>query len=260
MTTLADLSHLNRADAQWDSAVTWADYKRIIERHIDNQPRSLQKAIGPSELGNPCDRCLISKLGGLEESKEPGTSWLPFIGTSVHAQLENIFLAANEGLPLTRYLVESTVSVGFVGTTEVTGHADLFDLHTGEVTDWKVVGSTTLRKVRAEGPSETYRRQAHLYGRGFTRRGLTVNRVRIAFLPRNDVTLSGAIIWSEPYDESVAVETLTRASMFAYGIETVGLDQMLALAPPHTGTEYSCARYGNPTSRGFATTADLFTH
>jgi hypothetical protein len=81
--TLTDLSHLARPDIHLNPDDTWAEYRNIVERAIDNTPRSLQTRIGPSEIGNPCDACLINKLAGTPERREPGTSWLPFIGTRV---------------------------------------------------------------------------------------------------------------------------------------------------------------------------------
>lgn len=240
--TITPLGHLSQGHlATQEPDTTWREYRTLIEDALTNQPRTLQTRIGPSELGNPCDRCLILKLGGTEETRD--VAWLPFVGTAVHGELEGIFAQANAGLESVRWLVESQVSVGTVGGVDITGHADLFDLATGEVTDWKIVGKSTLTKVKANGPTPTYRQQAHLYGRGFTRRGLQVNRVRIAFLPRNEPSLAGAHIWSEPYDESIALAALARADMFATAIAMLGLDTVLAQAPPHVGTEFSCARF-----------------
>lgn len=258
--TLASLAHLSHGRQSAHPGATWAEYRTLIETAIDNQPRSLQVRVGPSELGNPCDRCLISKLAGIPEARG-GVAWLPFVGTAVHGELETIFAQANRDLPagMVRYLVEQTISVGEVGGVDITGHADLFDLWAGEVTDWKCVGATTLRDAKANGPSETYRRQAHLYGYGFTRRGVVVNRVRIAYLPRNDPTLANAHIWTEPYDEQVARSTLDRANAFAAGIAAIGIDTVLDQAPPHSGG-HSCGRYqdGPPSKRdGHPTTTSL---
>lgn len=253
MTALADLSHLAQPTGDTSPADTWALYRRIIEATVDNQPRSLQTRIGPSELGTACDACLISKLAGIPEQPAPGTSWLPYIGTAVHEQLAHIFTAANTGLRRARWLVEMCVDVGRVGGVDITGHADLYDVETGEVTDWKIVGATTLRDVRAHGPSDTYRVQAHLYGRGFTRRGLPVQRVRIAYLPRNAVSLDSAYIWDEPYDEQIALDALARADMFAAAIAVHGVDTLLTTAR-HTGG-HSCTRYGH-TDPGAANASD----
>jgi hypothetical protein len=241
--TLADLTHLARPHIHLDPDDTWAEYRNIIERAIDDTPRTLQTRIGPSEIGNPCDACLISKLAGLPERRHPGTSWLPFIGTAVHEQLALFFATANEGQRRARFLVETTVSVGPLGGVDITGHADLYDTLTGEVTDWKIVGVTKLRDVKRTGqPGEAYRVQAHLYGYGFTQRGLPCQRVRVAFLPRNARTLADAVIWHEPYDEAVAANALARMSKFAAWLGAYGADKLLEIAH-HIGG-HSCTRFG----------------
>lgn len=239
-----DLSHLARVQLlDQDPRITWEEMRRTIERAIDNQPRSLQKRIGPSELGTPCSACLIEKLAGHQERRQPGMDWLPFVGSAVHEQLAVVFAAANEGLPRARYLVEAKVSVGEIGGEDITGHADLYDGLLGEVTDYKIVGDTTLRKAKGQGhPGPTYRTQAHLYGRGFVRRGLPVKRVRVAFLPRNAKHLRNAYVWDEPYDESVALKAIERADMLARAIQAFGFDAVIK-STRHTGDEFSCDRY-----------------
>lgn len=241
--TLVSLGHLaNLAPAPLDPDDTWAEYRNIIDWAVDNQPRTLQQRIGPSDMGNPCDACLISKLAGIPEQRAPGSSWLPFIGTSVHEQLEGIFAAANAGKQRARFLTETTVSVGEVAGVDITGHADLYDTLTGDVTDWKIVGITTLREVKKSGAPQAYRVQCQLYGYGFTRRGLPCRGVRVAFLPRNARTLADALIWHEPYDEPVALEALARANRFATWLAGLGAETLLATAQ-HLGG-HSCSRYG----------------
>lgn len=241
MSAIPSLAHLNRA-APADEHATWASYRAVIEAAIKGQPRSQQKRIGPSEIGNPCTRCLTHKLIGTPEA-EQHAAWLPFIGTGVHALLEDVFMQANDPDKPARYLVEATVSVGEIGGQDITGHADLFDLETGEVTDWKCVGATTLKKARIAGPSETYRTQAHLYGLGFALRGLTVHRVRIAYLPRNSVHLGDAHIWSEPFDPVRAMTAIARADQIAQRIAQDGPEAALLAAGEHTGSEFSCTKY-----------------
>lgn len=250
--TLADLTHLTHP-ASAPEQPAWDEYRTLIETAIDGDPRSLQTRIGPSEVGNPCDRCLIHKLAGTPEINTDA-AWLPFIGTATHAALADFFMAANGDRA--RFLVEATVSVGTIGGVDITGHADLFDLVRRRVNDWKIVGKTTLDKVRRHGPSAVYRIQAHLYGRGFTRRGLPVDTVGIHFLPRNSTSLHDAIVWEEPYDEQVALDALHRADMLAAGIAVVGAEAVLASAPTHLGTEFSCRRY--PDASQAPATADGF--
>lgn len=70
-------------------------------------------------------------------------------------------------------------------------------------------GTSRMDTYRRQGPSETYRRQAHLYGRGWRNLGLPVEHVGICFLPRGG-QLKHAHLWTEPYSDAVVDETLAR--------------------------------------------------
>jgi len=235
----------------------WTDVRNIIEASIINAPRTLQTRIGPSELGNPCDRCLAHKLAGTPE--RPEAAWLPFIGTAVHEKLEGIFLGheftrADLGMP-GRWFPEHRVTVGTVNGTQITGNTDLFDTQTGTVIDFKCVGTTTIKKAKAHGASLVYSRQAQLYAKGWADDGYTVNTTTILYLPRNSVSLADTYVWSAPYDRQVALDTLARANNIANAIKGLGLDQVLAAMPEHTFDEFSCKRFATPTTPNLNTDA-----
>lgn len=195
------------------TSVTEAACISTIKHAIVNQPRSLQKRIGPSELGTECDHCLAAKLAGWEQSRQ--ADWLPFIGTAVHEKLATIFDAAGP-----RWMVETEVMVGWVGDAEVWGSSDLFDTETGTVVDFKIVGPTTLTAAKRE-PSLVYRRQLALYGMGFRNAGHDVKSVAIAYLPRQAVSLSSAVWWEAPFDPATAGQTLGRANQIVHKITTL---------------------------------------
>lgn len=188
---------------------------------ITSQPRSLQKRVGPSELGVECARRLGYRLAGAAEVNDRGPAWKPFIGTSVHSMLEEVFSVANAGQDI-RWMTEQTVDVGTIGGEPVTGSCDLFDVPAGAVWDWKVTTRNMIReKYRPHGPGRQYRDQAHLYGRGMTRAGMTVRSVGIVFLTR-DGELRDTYAWHEPYDETVAVAALERAEAVATIVAGLG--------------------------------------
>lgn len=201
----------------------------IIRRSIDEHPRSLQVELGPSELGHPCARRI--GYGLLEFDENPGEpNWKATVGTAVHAYLEDVFTADNvrqavRAANVTRWLLEDTVSPGELGGQPVPGHCDLYDRVTATVVDWKCVGPTQLKKYRSKGPGDQYRRQAHLYGRGWQRRGQDLRRVAVMFLPR-DGELRDAYYWSEPYDEQVAVEALQRAEGIVQATRALGVNAL----------------------------------
>lgn len=199
-----------------DPALLGKELLHIIEDAIANQPRSLQKIIGPSEIGHPCARRIGYKLLGAPDlNPNQGVPWKPFIGTAVHSQNEGIFdhwnLAHAGDAGMERFLMEHRVNVGEIGGQAIWGSSDLYDRVTCTVVDWKIVGPAPLKNYRSKGPGDQYRSQAHLYGRGFERAGLPVDHVMIVFLPRND-ELHKTYVWHEPYDEQIALQALARAN------------------------------------------------
>lgn len=218
---------------------TIPDLEAILEHAILNAERTLQRTIGPSSLGAECDRCLILELAG-QKAPEETAPWLPTIGTAVHAWAEEAMIRHLAATGSDRYIPEGRVMVGVVDGTEIWGSSDLFDIHTGTVVDYKLVGTTTLRYTRRAGVKTTYRRQAHLYGKGWQDKGYDVQSVAIWMLPRNGFTIGSGFLFQEPYDRALAEATIAHADMLAAAIRTLGVDTVLAAAAPHTGTEFSC--------------------
>lgn len=213
MSSLPRLDHLPPITEQrgGDPTLVRDELTHMIRTAIDDHPRSLQKLIGPSEIGTPCDRKLVYKLAGIEESNDPGTRWKPTIGTAMHSWLQDALTAENIRLgdlgP--RFYLEFKVDVGELAGEPITGHCDVYDRVTASVIDWKIVGPTTLKKVKSHGVDQTYKIQRQLYGYGWTRRGLPVDTVANFYLPRNG-ELTAAVWDSEPYDKSVALAAMDR--------------------------------------------------
>ncbi|MFG1997895.1 hypothetical protein ACGFNU_01955 [Spirillospora sp. NPDC048911] len=173
-----------------------------IRRAAANAPRSGQTAIGPSEVGQPCVRRLAYRCLDWPKTNTTGDPWAAVVGTAVHAWLAAAFAAPEEG---GRWLVERRVEVA----PGLSGSCDLYDTETDTVIDWKVVGATTMRTYRSQGPRRQYVDQAQLYGRGFERAGFSPKTVALAFLPRAG-NLGGLWVWSAPYDPERAKAAVGR--------------------------------------------------
>lgn len=202
------------------------EYLDAIVDAIVNSDRSLQKTPGPSELGIPCNRLLGYKLLGIPERPRV-PAWKATVGTGTHMWLETAFDRYNlqNAIHLDgqeRFYIETKVSVGEVNGIEITGNCDLYDRVTGTVVDHKTCSPTALKNYQRDGPPGQYRIQAHLYGRGWIRAGLPVNRVMIAFLPRNG-ELADAYIWSEKYNEAIAVQALERLAGIQIATQSLGV-------------------------------------
>ena len=212
-----------------DPQLVGRELKHIIASRIDLHPRSQQKRIGPSEIGEPCTRRLAYKLLDLPPSNPRPGSWKPTVGTAVHAWLEQALRGHDETNTHDRFYLEERVTVGQVNGTDIDGSCDVYDRVTATVIDWKIVGAEALRRYRLNGPGEKYRIQTHLYGRGFANRDLPVDNVAIYFLPQNG-ELGDGHYWTEPYDPQIAVDALTRLETVA-GVATSGGVHALPLLP-----------------------------
>lgn len=203
----------------------------IMIEEMVNQPRSLQKRIGPSEMGIECSRALLHKLAKDQEPPR-GPAWKPQVGTALHDQQERWFnkAAAAGASEENRWLCEQSVVVGQIGGEDHAGSTDLFDSWGHAVGDWKFIGPSRLKHYRSKGPSQQYRTQAHLYGRGWQLEGWQVDLVMIFFIPR-DGELSDSYVWSEPYNQTVATDALARMNQLDGLQKAIGQEQALSLYP-----------------------------
>lgn len=181
------------------------DLKQLIIDGSNSQDRSQQRDLGPSEVGHPCMRKLALGLMHAPKVNSYDDPLPSVVGTGAHAQLEEFARRANTALGRTRWLPETRVKIreGLAGT------CDLVDLDTATVIDWKFPGTTKMHEYSTKGPSEVYRRQAHLYGRGMRNIGIPIERVGICFMPRGG-QMKNAHLWTEPYSDDIVDETLTR--------------------------------------------------
>lgn len=169
-----------------------------------SRPRSLQTKLGPSEVGTPCLRQLAYKVAQHPRvNHDGGDPWPSFVGTATHAALEDVFDGSPE-----QWRTELRVVVD--DDLDLAGNTDLLRL-TGGVTvvDHKVVGSTTMTKVKRHGPAGYYVVQANLYAHGLIAAGVPVEWVAIAYWPRSG-RLDGLHVWLRRYDQTVVDRALLR--------------------------------------------------
>jgi hypothetical protein len=177
-----------------------------VKHAAAHAPRSLQTAVGPSQLGTPCTRRLGYQVLDWDPKPNSATDpWTAVIGTSVHAWMASTYEAENRRLGRERYLIEHRVELpGGIG-----GSTDLYDRDQALNNDWKVTSPASITKYRKNGPGQQYRVQAHLYALGLQLAGEQPRQVAITFLPRGG-RIDGLHVWSEPYDPGVAVRALRR--------------------------------------------------
>jgi hypothetical protein len=209
----------------------------IIEQAIAQQPRTLQTSIGPSEIGNPCDRRIGYKLAGTQPVNGIGAiNWKAFVGTAVHEMLADILgkdeirnLEADD-FTATRWHVEERVKPGLrLNGDDVEGSCDLFDAATGTVWDWKTTTRNKIREqYRPHGVGDQYEIQAQLYGAGWAAQGYDVRTVGVIFLTR-DAEFTDRHVWHTPYDPKRAAAALERVRGIHNAITGLGAAMAIPL-------------------------------
>ena len=185
------------------------------------RPRSLQTAIGVSQLGG-CRAQVWHKLNGTAETNPNTYRLAAIMGTAIHASIE-------QALTGSKFLLEHRVEVdGFPPAT-----IDCFDPATGTVTDFK----TITKKNAAYFGSKQQRWQVQVYGFLMAQSGYEVNTVQLLGIPR-DGDERDVIDWNEPYNESVAREAL------AWLDDVKALTEPPAPEKPETFCKSYCAFYG----------------
>lgn len=184
---------------------TLDDLKALIVDGAKEDDRSQQIELGPSEVGHPCLRKLAYGLLQTPKCNDYGDPLPSVVGTGAHARMEEFAHRANRRLGRTRWLPEFKVTV----REGLSGTCDLVDLDTMTAIDWKFPGTSRMATYTSKGPSQQYRIQAHLYGRGLRNAGIAVEHVAIAFVPRGG-QLRHAHLWSEPYSDELVDTTLAR--------------------------------------------------
>lgn len=173
-------------------------------------PRTLQRALGPSEVGEDCARQLAYKLIDHPENETRGDDpWPSFLGIAAHARLADALDWDNQRRPGT-WIIERRLNIPGVHDGG-SGQSDAYYTPTFTTVDWKVLGETTYRKLRDVGPSRKYRTQGHVYGLGWAAAGHRVDWVGIGAFGRSK-PLSGMFVWAEPFNPELAAAELHRVS------------------------------------------------
>lgn len=202
---------------------SWAEtYGRqmatLIKEYSAKAPRSVQKHLGPSELGSPCDRQVTGKMAG--NSAAPRTNnvsdpWASIMGTAGHAYVEDMYKWDNQRRIETgtypRWIPETRVTPDPVrlpdgsfipGADSHPGTADLYDAENRALVDHKFLGDTSRAKLIAKGPKRVYYVQLLLYRRGYQYLGLPVDRIVLLAWPRTKSSLDELYVWTHVPDDA----------------------------------------------------------
>ena len=228
--------------APGDESTALADkIRQVITTRSANAPRSKQRALGLSEIGEVCVRKTAYKLLDWEKTNKNTDPWPSISGTAIHAWLAEAF-EADSG----EYLVEHPVKVN----DDFGGTVDLFDIKTGMVIDHKCVGATAMKSRKKDGMTHQQRVQINLYGLGLENAGYTVNTVALAFYPLGG-RLDGMHTIVEPYNRKLAQDAIARVEetqTLLWQLDPEGVPSNWGLIPATTSRNCSYCPFYLPNS------------
>lgn len=236
-------------------------------RDTMNTERSKKRTIGISEIGNPCDACIVRKLSELyDEPAGYGDGWKAQVGTFCHAGLDEHFsaLAGQMAVGDKQLAIypERKLEIYRRGDFVLNGTGDFFitDGETfGMVADWKFQGPKVLAESARGKVKPVYEVQIHTYGFGYELLGLPITHVCLYPIPRDGELYEAAPIVM-PYDRDIAVNAIARIEKFLVAHELLvtmnggdpvaAWEQLLLAQTSHSGC-YDCRRMQTSQSDNF---------
>ena len=243
--SISPAEFMQAAPRSLEGSSPWAqryarELRGVITRQASLAPRSVQVHLGPSELGESCDRQVTGKFAAAYRTNHVSDPWPSIVGTAVHAWLALAFQDDNARERILRWVTEVTVTPH----PEFPGHADLYDAFESAVVDHKVLGPTSLAKVKsASGPPLRYQVQLLLYAAGFRALGLPVRRTVLAAYPPTASTLDGMYVWEHlcgPEDDDVVREVIRKTLVRRQLAEEITAGRMTLRQVPATPDDDAC--------------------
>lgn len=208
-----------------------------VQGFSDVHPRTLQRQLGPSEVGEPCARQIAFKL--MDGPESPGRKpdpWPSFLGIAGHARLDLALQWQNAQQPGT-WLTERRVRIPGVRDGGA-GTSDAYYSPTFTTIDWKILGDTTFTELRSIGLTghQKYRAQGHIYGLGWAAMGLRVDWVALGIFGRSK-PLSAMYVLAERFDPAYAAMHLRRVADIRKVVEWLKSNgqSSVDLVPPTPG-------------------------
>jgi hypothetical protein len=224
------------------------ELRGIVTRYAARMPRSVQKHLGPSELGHECDRQVVAKMSGSPVTNHVADPWASIMGTAGHAFVADAFDWDNKHNNYLRWLTEARVTPD-PGLDPHPGTADLYDTYSRCVIDHKFQGDSTRGRLKSKGPPRHYYVQLLLYRQGYLNLGLPVERVVIVSWPRTKSTLDDMYVWSHvptPEDDQLVRDVLAATGFRQYLatlVQAGQFDLMDVPAVPEDNECYFCGLY-----------------
>lgn len=184
----------------------------LVHRTIQKpSERDVQSAVGPSDIGDPCDLCLASKMARrasvqVGKGRDAGFSLKAWIGTAVHSKLEE-----DLDLPDGHAAKEAKVFIHEIpGYGKIHGHIDLQLLLLRICVDYKTTDMAKLKLMKLDGVPWSHVVQLMLYTYGLRKAGVDMTHAALVYIPRDNNDPKNIWVAAAEYDESIALKALAR--------------------------------------------------
>lgn len=173
------------------------EMREFAVAHANNDPRSLQKHLGPSEVGHSCSRQIVAKLADLPVINHTTDPWASIMGRAGHKWTEELRHWINSQLAQPRFLPEFRVTPGGSNGAflDHSGSSDAYDALYNAVVDDKFLSEWSMGRLKQHGPPRHYWTQFLLYRRGLLALGLPVDRIILLAWPRTKSSLDAMYVW-----------------------------------------------------------------
>jgi hypothetical protein len=176
--------------------------------------RDKQKLLGPSDLGDPCDKCLAQKFedsmseAPFKRDNERDFSLKAWTGTAVHEKLERDFVLGPDEVRLEK----SFPIWELEGYGVIKGHVDGYWERIATLWDHKTVDMVKLKRIKATGRVPMgHVNQQMLYCLGIKRAGLPIKLSTIVYIPRDNNDVRNVHVMGAEFDEDYALTVVARA-------------------------------------------------
>lgn len=184
----------------------------LVHRTVQKpSERDVQSAVGPSDIGDPCDLCLAAKMARrasvqVGKGRDAGFSLKAWIGTAVHKKLEE-----DLDLPEAFVAKEARVFIHEVaGYGKIHGHIDLQLLLLKTCVDYKTTDLAKLKLMKLEGVPWSHVVQLMLYTYGLRKAGVDMTHAALVYIPRDNNDPKNIWVAAAEYNEDIALKALAR--------------------------------------------------
>lgn len=178
-------------------------------------------ALADDLMTGNCDRQVIGKMAGvsLGSSNALHDPWASFVGTQIHAGLEDAFKwdaeapdpeksAMENGKNPGRWEPERRVTPDPQSAASHPGTADLYDHKFKCVVDHKCQSEGVRDKLKRHGPPPHYFFQMLLYALGYIHAGFDVERIVLVSWPRTKSSMDDIYVWEHVITEQDLIDVV----------------------------------------------------